>query len=58
MSEMHQKRQKKVNSYSEEVEEVVWAFALSPRWLFARAAALGVVVAVSCFHDTCPTTPI
>jgi hypothetical protein len=51
LSEVHQKRQKKVSSYLEEVEEVVWAFALLPRWWFARATALGVVVVVSCFHD-------
>jgi hypothetical protein len=50
MSEVHQKRQKKVSSNLEEVEEVVWAFALSPRWQFAWVAALGVVVVFSCFH--------
>ncbi len=41
-----------MSNNSEEVEEVVWAFALLPRWWFARAATLGVVVAVSCFHRT------
>ncbi len=46
MSEMRQKRQKKISGNSEEVEEVVWAFALLPRWWFAWVAALGVVVAV------------
>ncbi len=47
LSEVHQKRQKKVSSNSEEVKEVVWALMLLPRWWFAQAAALGVVVAVT-----------
>ncbi len=48
---MRKKKQNKVNSSSEEIGEGVWALALSPRWWFARAAAVGVVVAVSCcFH--------
>jgi hypothetical protein len=54
---MHKKRQKKVSSNLEEVEEVVWAFALLSRWWFVQAAALGVVVAVSCFHPRLSTSP-
>ena len=45
----------------EEVEEAVWASAVSPRCWFARMAAVGVVVAVSCFHGMMvekPTYPL
>jgi hypothetical protein len=51
LSKVHQKNQKKVGSNSEGVEEVVRVLALSPRWWFAWAAVVGVVVAVSCFHE-------
>ena len=51
LSKVHKKKQKKVGSNSEGVEEVVRVLALSPRWWFAWAAVVGVVVAVSCFHE-------
>ncbi len=52
LSEMNQKRQNKVSSNLEEVEEIVWAFVLLPRWWFAWAAALGVVVLVKNYEVT------